>query len=121
MDNYNYPFGSDTDDAPWNEVEYNEEEIEVTVSITLSKTVKILVNDYRVEQDEDGNYIDFSDCDLKTAVEDQITLPQNLATYTKNIFKGDLELKAAGMPRHLENALKDCSNWTVDEFEVIKD
>lgn len=43
----NYPIGADTPDAPWNQVENPEREVEVTISITLSKTVKIKVKDYR--------------------------------------------------------------------------
>ena len=57
MDNYNYPLGADTKDAPWNQSEPPEEEIEVLVSITLSKSVKIKVKDYIVVdegKDEDG-------------------------------------------------------------------
>ena len=48
MDNYNYPMGADTKDAPWNQVDNPEREIEVTVSVTLSKTVKIKVSDYEI-------------------------------------------------------------------------
>ena len=44
----NYPIGTDTPDAPWNQVENPEREVEVTISITLSKTVKIKVRDYKI-------------------------------------------------------------------------
>lgn len=81
MDNYNYPMGADTPDAPWNQVDNPEREVEVLVSITLSKTFKVKVSDYTITdsgKDEDGNYfedIDYSECDLKSAVESQIVLP----------------------------------------------
>lgn len=71
MDNYSYPIGADTPNAPWNQVDNPEREIEVTVSVTLSKTVKIKVSDYSITdsgKDEDGEYfedIDYSKCDLK--------------------------------------------------------
>ena len=87
MDNYNYPMGADTKDAPWNQVDNPEREIEVTVSVTLSKTVKIMVSDYEITdsgKDEDGEYfedVDYSNCDLKGAVEKQIALPQNAYIY----------------------------------------
>lgn len=97
MTNDNYPMGADTADAPWNQVDPELIEIEVTVSITLSKTVKIYVDDYiqeAPEVDEDGHYhkgdIDFSECNLSKAVEEQITLPNE---------------KVEG--------------WNVDDFEVI--
>ena len=108
MDNYNYPMGADTKDAPWNQVDNPEREIEVTVSVTLSKTVKIKVSDYEITdsgKDEDGEYfedIDYSDCDLKGAVEEQIVLPQSAHTYVK------------GNPKVHE----DLSNWCVDDLEI---
>lgn len=108
MDNYNYPMGADTKDAPWNQVDNPEREIEVTVSVTLSKTVKIKVSDYEITdsgKDEDGEYfenIDYSNCDLKGAVEEQIVLPQSAHTYVK------------GNPKVHE----DLSNWCVDDLEV---
>ena len=111
MDNYNYPMGADTKDAPWNQVDNPEREIEVTVSVTLSKTVKIKVSDYEITdsgKDEDGEYfedIDCSNCDLKSAVEEQIVLPQNAHMYVKSNPK----------------VHEDLSNWCVDDFEVILD
>ena len=111
MDNYNYPMGADTKDAPWNQVDNPEREIDVTVSVTLSKTVKIKVSDYEITdsgKDEDGEYfedIDCSNCDLKNAVEEQIVLPQSAHMYVKNNPK----------------VREDLSNWCVDDLEVILD
>lgn len=115
MDNYNYPMGADTKDAPWNQVDNPEREIEVTVSVTLSKTVKIKVSDYTITdsgKDEDGDYfedVDYSDYDLKGAVEEQITLPQNAWDYIAPKSKRDVK------------AIFDLKNWDVDDFEVIID
>lgn len=97
MNNYDYPLGADTKDAPWNQEDPKPQEVEVTVSITLSKTVKIKVDDYTAEEniDEDGeHYIDydFSECDLKSAVRDQVTLP---------------------------NEVGEFNDWVEDDFEVI--
>ena len=111
MDNYNYPMGADTKDAPWNQVDNPERKIEATVSVTLSKTVKIKVSDYEITdsgKDEDGEYfedIDYSNCDLKGAVEEQIVLPQSVHMYVKSNPK----------------VREDLSNWCVDDFEVILD
>ena len=108
MDNYNYPMGADTKDAPWNQVDNPEREIEVTVSVTLSKTVKIKVSDYEIAdsgKDEDGEYfedIDYSNCDLKGAVEEQVILPQSAHMYVKGNSK----------------VQEDLSNWYVDDLEV---
>lgn len=81
MDNYNYPVGADNSSAPWNQEKNPERLVDVCVSITLSKTVSIKVDDYTIidkEISEDGSYyeeIDYSSCDLKSAVEKQIILP----------------------------------------------
>lgn len=113
----------DGPDAPWNQVDLPEREIEVTISVTLSKTVKVMVDDYEIDMDadEDGRYLsyDFSNCDLNKAVEDQVVLPQNLAEFTERMFNIDLDLKAAGMSKYLKDAITDCKNWSVDEMEVI--
>lgn len=107
-DNYNYPLGADNPDAPWNQEENPEREIEVTVSVTLSKTIKVKVSDYDIidsGKDEDGEYfeeVDYSNCDLKSAVEEQIVLPQTAHMYVK------------GNPKVHENL----SNWYVDDLEV---
>lgn len=113
MNNYDYPLGADTKDAPWNQEELPEREIEVTVSVTLSKTVKIKVSDYTITdsgKDEDGNYfedVDYSDCDLKGAVEEQIILLQNAWDYIAPKSKREVQ------------AIFDLKGWNVDEMEVI--
>lgn len=116
MNNYDYPLGADTEDAPWNQVDNPEREIEVTVSVTLSKTVKIKVSDYEITdsgKDEDGEYfedIDYSNCDLKGAVEEQVYLPQEAGNLIDDFAIGTTKA---------ENIVEDLSNWNVDEMEVI--
>lgn len=111
-----YPLGAEHDpNAPWNQVDNPEREIEVTVSITLSKTVKIKVSDYEITdsgKDEDGEYfedIDYSNCDLKGAVEEQIVLPQKAWDYI------------APKSKRKVNAIFDLKGWNVDDFEVIEE
>ena len=68
-----YPAGAEFDPrAPWNEVELPPKDVEVTISAIVSKTMKVPVRDYTI--DEEGE-IDFSNCDLKKAVEENIRLP----------------------------------------------
>ena len=115
--NSNYPLMSQSewDNAPWNQVDNPEREIEVTVSITLSKTVKIKVSDYEITdsgKDEDGEYfedIDYSNCDLKGAVEEQTVLPQKAWNYIVPKTKKDVK------------AISDLKGWNVDDFEVIEE
>ena len=102
--------------APWNQAEPEPKEIEVTVSVTLSKTVTILVNDYEYvkECDEDGpyEYYDYSNCDLKKAVKEQVYLPQNTGTFLKL-------LNTTIKPSINEKIIEDLEDWNVDEMEVI--
>ena len=108
--NSNYPpmSQSEWDKSPWNQTDNPEREIEVTVSVTLSKTVKIKVSDYEITdsgKDEDGEYfenIDYSNCDLKGAVEEQIVLPQSAYIHVKSNSK----------------VHEDLSNWCVDDLEI---
>jgi len=93
----NIPVGTEYNpNAPWNHEDNPEKEIEVIISVTLSKTVKIKVSDYEIidsGKDEDDipfEEIDYSNCDLKAAVENQYILPQDI--------------------------LKE---WDVDDYEVI--
>lgn len=78
-----YPTGTYNNyDAPWNEVAKKLQKVEVTVSITLSKTVEIEVDDYTIEEiNEDGIYntiYNFDNCDLEQAVRNQIDLPNKV-------------------------------------------
>lgn len=72
----NYPLGAEYDSrAPYNQSD-DPITIEVLVSVTISKSVKIQVSDYEVnkEIDEDGiAYADYdcSECNLTEAFEDQ--------------------------------------------------
>ena len=108
----NYPPGAANDpNAPYNQYENPEVEVEVTVSITLSKTVKVLVTDYDIidDVDEDGAFFerDFSNTNFLAAVEEQVILPQDASLY---VDVGS-NLKAAN----------DLSGWHVDEMECVKE
>ena len=82
----------------------------------IKKTVKIKVSDYTITdsgKDEDGEYfedVDYSDCDLKGAVEEQIYLPQEAGQLIEDFAIGTVKAK---------NIVEDLSNWNVDEMEVI--
>lgn len=117
--NSNYPpmSQSEWDRAPWNQVDPKPIKLDVVVSVTLSKTFTIDVDDYTVEYegaDEDGNYtqeIDYSDCNLTEAVENQCYLPQEASEFLKEAAEtGHITNKAA--------KIRDLSNWDVDEFIV---
>ncbi len=107
--------------APWNDKELNPEEVEVTVSITLSKTFKIKVDDYKeeIETDEEGNptvNYDFTDCDLKSAVKEQIYLPNEIGEILR-----DRDKYPHLYAKVFKKLTKDALDWNVDDFEVILD
>lgn len=68
--NSNYPTMSQSewDDAPFNQPLEQTEEVEVTISMTLSKSVKVTMD---VRKKERGYY---SDYDLREAVTEQLDL-----------------------------------------------
>lgn len=115
-----YPPGAEHDpNAPWNQVDNPEREIEVTVSVTLSKTVKIKVSDFEITnsgKDEDGKYfedIDYSNCDLKGAVEEQYPTPDKILEKLGE-FAEKYPYKV--YPNYKARVFKD---WNVDDFEVL--
>lgn len=108
-----YPVGAEYDPkAPWNEIELPEEEVEVTVSITLSKTFKLKVSDYKVEYEKDENgevskNVDYTECDFAKAIK-QVILPYQAWKYV------DTNTKIG------PKAISDLKGWIVDEIEVIE-
>ena len=120
-----YPMGAEFDkNAPYNQVEPEPLEIEVTVSVTMSKTVKVKVNDYleEIEDDEEGKHrnIDFSVCDLQSAVNNQIYLPQDSGLIFDNYISKYSNLKNESSYKESKKILDDLSDWNVDEMEVIR-
>ena len=90
-DNYNYPPGADTPDAPWNEVVPPEIEAEITVSITLERIATITTDE--VWWDEDRWEL-LDDADIGKAYDDYyIAIPEMLGELSK-YAKAELEVLA---------------------------
>ena len=130
MDNWNYPLGSDTPNAPWNiPPDPEERAFEVTICQSLSKTDEVHTNDYieRRDYDEEGcyEYIDTSDTNWNEAVKKNMnTIPELLKelkditdTLLENwdLFKDNLNKSK----RDIEDINRDCQGWELDESEVI--
>jgi hypothetical protein len=98
------PAGADVPWAPWNEPPIEDIDVEVTVSLTISKTLKIHI------PGRNGKPFPITDSELKEAVINQRWLPHEIA----NI--GDLILKDNSVQSSI---IKDLSNWTEDDFEVV--
>ena len=125
----NYPPGLDTADAPWNEVEVPDMEFDVTISMSLSKTVKCSTNKYNpVVIDEPHNrlheeYPDTSDTPWSEVYGDNHkTIPELLEELKKyiqkdlnNLANDETKMDKAFYRRRLEFLMKECDNWVVDE------
>ena len=124
-DNYNYPPGADTPDAPWNEVEIPEREFDVTISMSLSRTVQCYTNKYIPEVDEENGhlYVDTSDTPWSEVYGDNHkTIPELLEELKKyiqkdldNLADDETKMDKAFHRRRLEFLLTECDEWTVDE------
>ena len=110
--NDNIPIGSDTSDAPWNQVSNDPVKVKVTVSMTLSKTVEIEVDDYTTYIDEGDLCNNFSDCNFYDAVRDQVWLPNEIHEALSKVVVDSKNKEAI-------KRLKDLEDWEVDDFEVI--
>ena len=132
MDNYNYPEGSDNSLAPWNQEKQDSELIEVTISQTFSKQLKIEVDDYETvkDADEDGVYFwnDYSGCNLKECVEKQcytindiLEKVQNLHEEFKElIFNNPNPINFSNFSDELKRLAEACKDWNEDEMEVVQ-
>lgn len=104
MNDGRIPAGADVPWAPWNEPSVENIEVEVTVSLTISKTLKIHI------PGAEGKPFPITDSELKDAVINQRWLPHEIA----NI--GDLILKDSPAQKSI---IEDLDNWVEDDFEVV--
>lgn len=102
--NGNYPAGADVPWAPWNQPSVEDIEVEVTVSLTISKTLKVRVPSIN------GKVLPITDGELKEAVIHQRWLPHEIANIGDSILKDSTEQKYI---------IEDLSNWVEDDFEVV--
>lgn len=70
MDNYNYPMGADTADAPWNR-EDDDVEVEVYVEIMVSKTIKMKTINYDIDENG-GRYIGDLHSEIYEEIKDEV-------------------------------------------------
>ena len=125
-DNYNYPMGADTPDAPWNQPsEPDPITLDVNVNVTLFKNdVTVETSNYDIIPDDefDDVFIDLHDgyADVEKYYIEQhksiLDLLGELAKYIKG------ELAGGNLSRQrrqeLEMMLEDCQGWQQYSFEV---
>lgn len=114
--NYDYPVGADTPEAPWNIEDLPEKNFAITVSCSLSKDTEVVSNNY----DETGFYGAGSlnepyneyTCSEKT-IKQIIDFAKEAAQY----FLANNDFKVR--PKYtLKKIVDSCEGWTVDEENV---
>ena len=117
-----YPPGAEYDpNAPWNEPVIPDQEFEVTISQTLSKTVTVTTQDYNpVFDDEIGMYADTSDTHWHDVYEKQHYKIQDLLKALVNYVTEDLKNPELDSVKKnlLKGILEDCEGWIEDECEI---
>jgi hypothetical protein len=128
----NYPPGAAHDpNAPYNEVEVPEREFDVTISMSLSRTVQCYTNKYIPEIDEENGhlYVDTSDTpwsevygdDHKTIMELLEELKKYIQKDLDNLDNDDTKTNKAFHKRRLEFLLTECDDWVVNEEDYEGD
>ena len=116
MNTSDYPAGADDSRAPWNEKTHPAVDVDVVVTITLSKTMTIRTDKYTRKMcgyDEDGRpeyECDFED--LASSVAESVTLPHDLA--------GVMERDAGAITGRGVMAIADCKGWKLEDMEVYE-
>lgn len=121
-DNYNYPAGSDTPNAPWNQRENDPVDIETDITVSLVNRVIVKTTNYTEYQDEEGCDFDLHDGhkDIENRYKEQHrSIPDLLAELAKYI-RGELAgAVISGSRKHeLKMMLDDCQGWQVDNIEI---
>ena len=119
-DNYNYPAGADTPDAPWNEPSTPEKEFDVEVSFVMRKVVTVTTDDYTLEcDDEDGStYENTENTDWNKAYNNSRHTIQELLHELENYVKEDIKRHQGNVTKvnKLNRLLEDCEQWEVEDI-----
>ena len=143
-DNYNYPAGADTPDAPWNQSDPDDMDFDVTCSQTLSKTVTVTTNNYipgaegvDYESDDEGGcyaspWHDNPDTSNTNWAEeyhdnDHYSPIQLIELYKETLkeqlksWEGMDEIPSTkAQVRRIEHLIEECEGWTEDETEYVE-
>ena len=129
----NYPAGAEFNkDAPYNQVDPEEREFEVTISQSLSKTVTVLTSNYVEIEDYDENKgkclsIDTSNTDWMEAYNESHKTPKELIKEFENLLdmfitalENNKEAGSKEMLKRFKYLKSECENWCIDETEVVE-
>lgn len=107
-----YPMGADDSSAPWNEKTMHPVNVDVVVTITLSKMVTIRTNRYtrtHIGNDEDGSpEYDYEFNELASDVLENVSLP--------NDFAKVLEEEGIALSGRAARVAADCKGWELEDI-----
>lgn len=114
-DNYNYPMGADTPDAPWNQVDPQEVDFDVEAIVNLSRTAKVTTD---CVYNDDGTYRICEDVGESGAYkQNYASIPELMDELVKYI-DGELQGDVSMCRRWELQRLKDsATGWQVDDEE----
>lgn len=119
--NWDYPAGADTPDAPWNQEDYPDRDFDVAVSYSISKDATVSTNKYDGgEYDEEGYWCagDLENpCEAYEEDYKSITQILDFAKEAAKYFLSNKDFKVRSKPALL-NMIDSCTGWTIDEFDV---
>jgi hypothetical protein len=127
FDNYNYPMGADSENAPWNEKMLPYKSFKVCVSQSLSKTTTVNTNDYSElkEKDDVGGFLEIDTDDVVWADEyadNGHLTPLELINLYKQHCKAALDKNPnASDASWYKYIIEECDNWVSDDFEVVEE
>ena len=122
-DNYNYPPGADTPDAPWNQREPEPIKVLCDVSFTVYKQVTVETTNYEIDNDID-DYKDIILLDGYKGIEELV----DESHYPITVLLGELakyiqgELAGGNLSSErktkLQGMLEDCQGWQKEEIDI---
>ena len=125
-DNYNYPLGADDPSAPWNEpLDPEPKEFEIVISQCLSKSLKVLTQDYTKEYEEESGLImtNTNDTEWETVYEDEghYTIDELLKIFQWLLNKViDEDMLIFDMKDYCKHLIEECDNWYTNETEICE-
>lgn len=116
-DNYNYPPGADTPDAPWNQSEPEPVNVEVEVTTLVKNHLLVSTTDYENEEDDIKLICDYKD--MEKAVKEQCHLVPELMDLLTEYVKAELDTDITVHRKwYLEEVLECCQGWQQTDIEV---
>ena len=115
-DNYNYPPGADTPDAPWNQVDPPEREFDCEASVNLSRSATVMTQSLYFDDEIGGWVFDKENSDVRQDYRNcYASIPEMLDELVKYI-DGELQGDVSSDRRWELQRLKDsATGWQVDD------